>query len=436
MLASLANKTSPLETYATVVLYAVPFFIGLILIEWIAAKKMGVSVMNSADTLSSLSSGTTNTLKTVLGLSVGIISYDWLVNHIAVYTIQATWLAVVVTFLIKDFGGYWNHRFNHEINVLWNRHIVHHSSEEFNLACALRQSISEIWVFFALFMLPAALLGVPTEVVAIVAPLHLFAQFWYHTRLIGKMGWLEKVLVTPSHHRVHHAINDEYIDRNYSEVFIIWDRLFGTFQPELPDVEPVYGVKKAVGTWNPFLINYQHLWRLIKDAWRTEVWWDKVRIWFMPTGWRPADVNERFPIDGVLSGEAVKRQRKYNSRPSNLMLGFSWMQFVVAQLLMIQLFTNLGDLGIERSLTFGIFLFLTLFSLTSLLDKSKLAIAAEVLRLITAIVVIITYGGWFGLENYFQGIAWVMMVYSGLCLMVSVWLLPGKEKEISQMRVV
>ena len=118
------------------------------------------------------------------------------------------------------------------------------------------------------------------------------------------------------------------------------------------------------------------------------------------------------------------------------MLGFSWMQFVLAQLLMVQLFTNLGELGVERSLAFGIYLFLTLFSLTSLLDKSKLAIAAEVLRLITAIVVIITYGGWFGLENYFRGIAWVMLVYSGLSLVLSFWLLPGKEKEISQMRVV
>lgn len=417
-----------METYATVILYAVPFFIGLILLEWIAAKRMGISVMRSADTLSSLSSGTTNTLKTVLGLTVGIISYDWMVDHIAIFSIEATWLAVVVTFLAKDFGGYWNHRFNHEINVLWNRHIIHHSSEEFNLACALRQSISVIFEFFALFMLPAAILGVPTTVIAIVAPLHLIAQFWYHTRLIGKMGWLEHVLVTPSHHRVHHAINDEYIDRNYSEVFIIWDKLFGTFQPELEEVEPVYGVKKAVGTWNPFLINFQHLWRLFQDAWRTRSWWDKMRIWFMPTGWRPADVAERYPIGGVLSGELVYKQRKYDSRPSNLMLGFSWMQFVIAQLLMVQLFTNLGDLGVQRSLAFGIYLFLTLFSLTSLLDKSKLAVGAEVLRLLTAIVVVVTYGGWFGMEDYFEGAGYLVMGYSMLCLLVSIYLLFGGTK--------
>lgn len=241
-----------MTTYATVVLYAVPFFLGLIALEWIAARRRGMSVMRSGDTLSSLSSGTTNTLKTVLGLSVAIVSYDWMVEHLAVWEVKSTVAAAIIVFVVKDFAGYWNHRLNHEVNVFWNRHVIHHSSEEFNLACALRQSISEVWVFFALFMLPAALVGVPTAVVAVVAPLHLFAQFWYHTRVIYRLpAWVEYVLVTPSHHRVHHAINDEYIDRNYSEVFIVWDRLFGTFQPERADLPPVYGVKKAVETYNP-----------------------------------------------------------------------------------------------------------------------------------------------------------------------------------------
>jgi sterol desaturase/sphingolipid hydroxylase (fatty acid hydroxylase superfamily) len=419
------------ETYAVVVLYAIPFFLGLILVEWIAARRMGVSVMRSADTLSSLSSGTTNTLKTVLGLSVGIISYDWLVDHVALYTVESTWLAVVITFLVKDFGGYWNHRFNHEINVLWNRHIIHHSSEEFNLACALRQSISEIWVFFALFMLPAALLGVPTEVIAIVAPLHLFAQFWYHTRLIGKMGWLESILVTPSHHRVHHAINDEYIDKNYSEVFIIWDKLFGTFQEEKPDVEPVYGVKKAVKTWNPFLINFQHLWRLWTDAWRTKSWKDKARIWFMPTGWRPADVAEKYPFDDVLTGDRVYQQEKYDSRAPTSVLAFSWLQFVIAQLLMVYLFSHLADIGVQLGLTFGIYLFLTLFSLTSLLDKSYLALAAEALRLVTAAVAILVYDGWFGLEQYVPAAGYLILGYS-LASLIATWrLLRSSQSEIT-----
>ena len=419
-----------MHTYATVVLYAVPFFLALIALEWVVARRRGMTVMNSTDTLASLSSGTSNTLKKVLGLSVAVVSYDWLVEHVALWQVGATWVAVLVTFLAKDFGGYWNHRWNHEINVLWNRHVVHHSSEEYNLACALRQSVSEWWVFFALFMLPAALLGVPTEVIAIVAPLHLFAQFWYHTRVIDKLPrWFEYVFVTPSHHRVHHAINDEYLDRNYSEVLIIWDRLFGTFQPELPDRPPVYGVKKAVGTWNPFVINYQHLWRLAQDAWRTRSYYDKLRIWWMPTGWRPADVAERYPIDGVLGGEAVYTQVKYDSRPGRASLLLGWTQFVALQLLTTYLFTHLEPIGWAGALSFGAYLALTIFSLTSLLDGSRLATAAEAVRLAAAGTAVWAYGGWFGLEAYVPGAAWWVLGYSVACLVATAWLVESRRAQ-------
>lgn len=417
-----------METYATVVLYAIPFFLLLIGLEWWAAKRRGIEVMRSPDTLSSLSSGTTNTLKTVLGLSVAIVSYDWLVDHLALYQIEATWLAVIVVFVVKDFAGYWNHRLNHEVNIFWNRHIVHHSSEEFNLACALRQSISEVWVFFALFMLPAALLGVPTKVVAIVAPLHLFAQFWYHTRLIDKMGWLEYVLVTPSHHRVHHAINDEYIDRNYSEVFIVWDRLFGTFQPELADTPPIYGVRKAVGTWNPFFINYMHLWRLIQDAWRTQSWWDKLRIWFKRTGWRPADVAEKYPYDNVLMGQAVYAQEKYDKRPSRLGLVWAWLDFVVVQLAMTYLFLHIGDLSFPELMSYGLWLFLGIFALTSLLDRSVLALWAGILRLLSAGAAIWAFGGWFGAEAFLPGAAWWVIGWSAVSLGIGVYVVLGQEQ--------
>ena len=411
-----------MQTYATAVLYAIPFFLALIGLEWWAARRRGLSVMRSTDTLASLSSGTTNTLKTVLGLSVAIVSYDWMVDHLALYRVEATWAAVVIVFVVKDFAGYWNHRLNHEVNVFWNRHLVHHSSEEYNLACALRQSISELWVFFALFMLPAALLGVPTEVVAIVAPLHLFAQFWYHTQVIDKL-WapLEYIFVTPSHHRVHHAINDQYLDRNYSEVFIIWDRLFGTFQPELDEVTPVYGIKKAVATYNPFFINYQHLWRLAQDAWRTESYRDKARIWFKRTGWRPADVAQRYPYDGVLGGDAVFTQVKYDPRPPRWVMVWAWTQFVVVQLCIVHLFTQIGTIDWGPMMTYGGWLFLSVFALTSLLDGSRYAVVAEAVRLVVAAAAVWMFGGWFGAEAYFGGVAWVVLGYCLVSLGVSAY---------------
>lgn len=186
-----------METYATALLYAIPFFILLMGIEigyGYFKKNQKYKVM---DTLSSISSGLTNIVKDSLGLGVILVSYPYLVEHLAVTQIEATWLVWVIAFFTIDFAGYWNHRLSHHVNIFWNQHVIHHSSEEFNLACALRQSISNLIGYFPLMLLPAALLGVPAEVIGILAPAHLFAQFWYHTQHIGKMGWLEYVIVTP-----------------------------------------------------------------------------------------------------------------------------------------------------------------------------------------------------------------------------------------------
>ncbi|MCK6694960.1 MAG: sterol desaturase family protein, partial [Thermoanaerobaculia bacterium] len=273
-----------MEAYGAILNLVIPVFFILYFIEKIVAWRRGAHVIRGLDSVSSFSSGITNVVKDVLGLSVGILSYQWLVNKVALVHIEATWLVYAAAFLVVDFQGYWVHRWSHEINFLWNRHIIHHSSEEFNLSCALRQSISTFINYFTFLLLPAALLGIPGQVIAIIGPLHLFLQYWYHTRLIGKMGWLEHIIVTPSHHRVHHAINPEYLDKNYGQIFIFWDKWFGTFQEELPDVPPVYGVKRPVRTWNPFKINFQHFWLLLSDAWHTRNWWDKLRLWFMPTG--------------------------------------------------------------------------------------------------------------------------------------------------------
>ncbi|HRO84684.1 MAG TPA: sterol desaturase family protein, partial [Niabella sp.] len=255
-----------MATYGKILLIAMPAFLILVLAEkWYAWHK-GYDNVRTNDMISSLLSGVTNVTKDVLGLSIVIISYGWMVNHWALMHIKETWLTYIIAFMVLDFAGYCVHRIQHEFNFFWNGHIIHHSSEEFNLACALRQSISSIANVFFVFLLPAALLGVPDTVIAIVAPLHLFAQFWYHTIHINKMGFLEKIIVTPSHHRVHHAINPEYIDKNFSQIFIFWDKMFGTFQAELPEKPPVYGITRPAQTWNPIKINFQHLWLLMKDA--------------------------------------------------------------------------------------------------------------------------------------------------------------------------
>jgi len=279
-----------------------------------------------------------------------------------------------VAFIVQDFTGYWMHRLNHRVNIFWNRHIIHHSSEEYNLACALRQSISDMVHFGAILMIPAAVLGVPASIFAILGPIHLFMQFWYHTRLIDKMGWLEKIIVTPSHHRVHHAINSKYLDKNYSQIFIIWDKVFGTFQEELIYEKPVYGTLRPANTWNPIIINYKHLWQLIQDAFHAENIWDKIRIWFMPTGWRPEDVAEKFPITII---ENPFEQIKYKTENSRTLLGWSYIQMSISLMLMFIMFYKATNHGVFITGLIAMFLMINVFSYTALMDGKKYSLVAD-----------------------------------------------------------
>ena len=228
-----------MEQYGKILIIAMPLFLVFIIIEKLYDLYKGENHVPLMDSVSSISSGITNAIKDVLGLSITFISYEWMVSKIAIYHIENTILTYLVAFIVIDFYGYWSHRLSHQVNFFWNKHAIHHSSEEFNLACALRQTVSSFVNLFTFILIPAALIGVPASVIAITLPIQLFLQFWYHTKHIKKLGILEHILVTPSHHRVHHAINPQYMDKNHSQIFIFWDKWFGTFQEELDTVPPV-----------------------------------------------------------------------------------------------------------------------------------------------------------------------------------------------------
>ena len=397
-----------METYGRILLIAMPAFLALVLLEkWYGWWK-GKDTVRNMDMISSLTSGVTNVTKDVLGLSVAILSYQWMVNHLRVITIESTWLTYLIAFMALDFAGYWTHRIAHTYNFFWNNHIIHHSSEEFNLACALRQSISVFVRIFAFLLLPAALLGVDAKVVAIVAPLHLFAQFWYHTQHIDRMGFLEHIIVTPSHHRVHHAINPEYIDKNYAQIFIFWDKLFGTFQEEKPDVPPVYGITRPARTWNPIKINFQHLWLLIMDAWRTKSWKDKFRIWLMPTGWRPADVAEKYPVYKI---DDVYHFDKYDTKGSSVLHAWLWIQLVALLLFISYLFGNIATIGSPGMFLYGAFIFLSVYSLTELMDRNRNAIYWEVFKNGFAAYLLIAQGDWFGISAFATWAVYAVTAY-------------------------
>jgi hypothetical protein len=271
--------------------------------------------------------------------------------------------------------------------------VIHHSSEEFNLACALRQPISGIVKFFTFLLIPAAIMGVPPEVISIVLPLHLFMQFWYHTRHIGKLGIIEYILVTPSHHRVHHAINPEYLDKNLSQIFIFWDFIFGTFQEELDEVPPVYGISRPANTRNPFKINFQHLFILVQDAWRSQKIIDKLTIWFRPTGWRPEGFEKSYPIKKI---EDVYAFSKYKPVLTRGELYWSIAHLFVVMFFLLDLFARLGSLSFYEIFAYGSYVFLTIYALTDLMDKHKWNFIIEILRVIATSLIFLWTGDWFG----------------------------------------
>lgn len=410
-----------MSTYANVLTIAIPVFFFLVLIEILYGLISKKNYYNLMDTLSSLSSGITNLLKDLLGIGIIIISYPFIKKSISIIELNESILLYFIAFICLDFASYWNHRLNHSINFFWNQHVIHHSSQEFNLACGLRQSISNLLGYGAIFLIPAAIFGVPHKVISFLAPLHLFGQFWYHTKHIGKLGFLEYIFVTPSQHRVHHAINTEYIDKNLSAIFCIWDRLFGTFQEELENVPCVYGTLKPVNTWNPFIINFQHLWYLIVDAWHTRNFKNKIKIWFMPTGWRPDDVKTLIKRDKIID---VYNQKKYNMEYDNIHVFFALFNFIYINAALWLLLTGYDELAYNLKIFYSIFILTTIFGFTSIMDSYKWASYIEFLRLIIGITFINNITELENFNFYFFNFYFMFSVF--LTLTISNYLPKGK----------
>ena len=388
------------------ILYAVPFFFVLIAVELLADRWRAMHTYRLADTISSLSAGVLSTTTGLLTKGVGLITYALALKYLALLQLPEDSLWVwLFAFVLYDFCYYWHHRLGHERNVLWAAHSVHHQSEDYNLSTALRQTSTGFvlgWVFY----LPMAVLGVPLPVFVTVATVNLLYQFWVHTRHVPKLGWVEWCFVTPSNHRAHHAQNALYMDRNYGGVFIIWDRLFGTFQQE-DDAEPViFGVTTPLHSWNPLWANWQFYGQLLADAQRTERWRDKLRIWFMPTGWRPADVAAKYPM----SKPDLSRFEKFEVPLPFRQQVYLASQFAVYVALGSYLL-NLGESLSPQALMLGWgYMALGLFVLGAGLENRPWALKLEWLRLALNVPLVwlapvaglwpASALGWVGLSSY------------------------------------
>lgn len=275
-----------------VVTFAIPVFFLLILIEYFYGRYIGKNTYRLNDTFTSIGIGMISRYPTMLNLGFQSAVFIYISSSLNLNLLSTknpiTW---VLAFLMYDLSYYWMHRMHHEIKILWATHSVHHHGEEFNLSTALRQT-STGWLWKWVFFLPMIFIGIPGEVFITVAGINLVYQFWVHTKHIGHLGFLEKIFITPMNHGIHHAKNKEYIDANYGGVFIIWDRMFGTYIAELPDVKPVYGTVTPLKSWNPIWANFQVFSTMLNDSIKTRKWSDKVKVWFAKTYWRPEDCIE------------------------------------------------------------------------------------------------------------------------------------------------
>lgn len=311
---------------------AVPFFLAALFLELAVDRLKQTGYYRSNDAINSLSAGI---LSESTGYFTKLVQYTiwgFVLGKLALFEWQRSWfdaslqgvLLWILAAVLWDFCYYWNHRLGHEISILWAAHAVHHQSEEYNLSTALRQTSSS-FLFSWIFYVPLFLLGIPADVLITVAAANLIYQFWVHTRFVNRLGVLDRIFVTPSNHRVHHAQNERYIDKNYGGFFVLWDRMFRTFTEESDDEPVIFGVRKPLANWNPFWANFQVYNYLLFDARKARRWRDKIGVWFRRTGWRPADVEAAFPRSPV----DLDKFQKYDPQLSNVRRRYVIAQFVV-----------------------------------------------------------------------------------------------------------
>lgn len=408
---------------------AVPFFIMLIFVELIVDRARGTRFYRLQDAVASMSTGVMSQTTQLFTKVISILAYGWVLENLAPWQLDESlfnaslaglgwWLLAL---LMWDFFYYWKHRLGHEISIFWAAHSVHHQSEDYNLSTALRQTSSDFLISWVVF-LPMLLVGMPVDVVAIVAAVDLIYQFGVHTQHIGKLGWFDRVFVSPSNHRVHHAQNAIYIDKNYGGILVLWDRLFDTFQEELDSDPVIFGVRKPLQTWNPVSANlqvYKYLWF---DAKRASRWRDKLSIWFRRTGWRPADVAERWPAPA----RELTDFRKYEIEISRTTAGYILAQFIVAVALSGLAAPLALTLDATQLLVFCLHIWWVLSNIGSLNNGARFARHSEVARLLCLPLVAIWLMSSVGVHA--TSIAWnlalMVITFYLLISLVALWKAP------------
>lgn len=354
---------------------AVPFFLLLIGLELWVNRRQGDLRYTFHDAITSIGCGVGQQVLGLFTVAVGVGGYALVHEHLRVATVSArSPLAWLVLLFAVDLGYYAYHRASHRVAFFWATHIVHHQSEEYNLSTALRQSWFTgltSWLFY----LPLAIVGFPPVMYLTMVTFNTLFQFWIHTRAVDRLGWIELVLNTPSHHRVHHGINPKYIDRNYAGVFILWDRLFGTFKAE--EEEPVYGTVEPLRSFNPVWANVEHWVELWDRARRTRRLRDKLLIWVTPPEWRPADLGGPVTVPEV---SHASRPKYATTVPRGLDV-YVLVGFVLAVAAATGLLWSTGELPLAPKVAVAAVLVVGLGSYGGLFEGKAWAVPLEWARL-------------------------------------------------------
>jgi len=292
------------------ILYAVPFFLITLLVESYISYRMQREFVDTKDSLTSIGLGLGNLAVGMVTKSMAIVTYFYIYEHYRLADLDSSWWMVwVFAFFADDVTYYWLHRISHEVRIFWASHIVHHSSPKYNLAAALRQTWTSQLTFTFLFYAWIPLLGVHPFIVFFFQQTSLLYQYWIHTEFIQKMPkWFEYVMNTPSHHRVHHGIDLDYLDTNYGGVMIIWDRIFGSFQPE--GARPHYGLTKQIESYNPVKIAFYEWVQIIKDVSQAK---NIKNLWGYlvgPPGWSPDGSRQTVAQMRAAQGNEMKKHVK------------------------------------------------------------------------------------------------------------------------------
>ena len=366
-----------------IILMAIPLFFSLIAIEMIINYFKGTHYYRLNDAINSLSMGFLSRVMGAMYALVPFSLYAYSYESYALFTWKDNWTTYIIAFILYDFCYYWNHRIGHVINIGWASHVIHHSSEEYNLTTALRQT-SIPNPIGALCFVPLAFFGFEPWLLLAVGSLNLIYQYWVHTQVINRMPeWFEAVFVTPSNHRVHHAKNKIYVDKNYSGVFILWDRIFNTFQPELKEEKVIFGISTQLASWNPIWGNIKVLSNLMKDAWHTESWADKLTIWFRKTGYRPADVEAKFPI--IKSNGATEKFNPALSTKTKVYIFLQYLYIAPGLVTFMALIKNMSPIEVIVS---GATLAFALFSLGKVQENSPSSTWLETIKFIMCIATV------------------------------------------------